>query len=229
MDVDHIPDLQFDATDFQDITAPYSLTGSSIFSDTPISTHNSLPTSTQFFDITSESSYTSYSSSLSKQSSPGRKKNRFTLILENFFTSNARHPKKEFFNAFVIRSLKRSFRYIEQKRVPSRTCIAVNFTFDEESRIWAEMEKLYKSNPQQFKKISATETSPQTDGKAKRKMKKIKTGPKSFNNQYCKEFFSDENMQKAFFIFIQLIFCNSSSAKLRTRFKFDCCKLKYFV
>jgi hypothetical protein len=156
----------------------------------------------------------------------GRKKKRFTSILEQFFTSNARHPKKEFFNAFVIRSLKRSFRYIDKNHMPGKTCIAIDFSSRIDMEIWNEMTDLFWSDPEHFRSISATEMSPQTDGKSKRRAEKVSASPKSFNNKFCKEFFSDEYMQRAFFVFIKLLFSEASPEKLRKRFRFDCCRLE---
>ncbi|OMJ84070.1 hypothetical protein SteCoe_14881 [Stentor coeruleus] len=156
----------------------------------------------------------------------GRKKNVFTLILEQFYTIKARHPKKEFFNAFIIRSIKRAFRCLAKEIIPIKTCIAVDLKNNGEKMCWLNLQKLYKKYPEHFNEIAATETSPLTDGKSKRNLDSKTSASKSFNNIFCRDFFADELMQKTFLILIELIFSDFDPSKLRTKLNFYCCTLE---
>lgn len=176
--------------------------------------------------LTSDFSYSTYSSNHKVSRPSGRKKNVFTLILEQFYTTNTRHPKKEFFNAFIIRSIKRAFRYLELEKIPVKTCITVDLRNEGEKNCWLNLQKLYKKYPEHFKKVATTETSPLTDGKSKRNLDSKTSAPKSFNNSFCRDFFADELMQKTFLILIELMFSDSDPSKLRTKLKFYCCTLE---
>ena len=46
---------------------------------------------------------------------------------------------------------------------------------------------------------------------------------KSFNNRYCKDFFTDDIIRKAFKIIVQLIFSNFEPSVLSEKIKFKCC------
>ena len=171
--------------------------------------------------ICSGLSYLNISSSHKR--SIGRSKNHFTLILDNFYTSAARHPKKEFFNVFMIRAIKRAIRYISQGKVPKNTAIAVDVTKDNEIEIWQRIKVVYKADPGRLLTLANTSCGPETDGRSKRNKKKGKSVFKSFNNEYCKLFFLDERMRKIFHLLIDLIFCDLSPARLKSKLKFNCC------
>ena len=175
-----------------------------------------------YSSMTSDISYQEPFPKLSNNKS-GRKKNKFTSVLENFFTCNSRHPKKEFFNAFMIRSIKRAFRYIELGRVPSNTNIAIDCNDGKQVKIWEEVKYIYLNGPSFVKKIAATDSGPVTDGKSKRKKELNSSKFKSFNNQYCRDFFKSSILRKAFFLIFELMICNFDPSVLKVKFKFYCC------
>ncbi|OMJ74221.1 hypothetical protein SteCoe_26911 [Stentor coeruleus] len=150
---------------------------------------------------------------------PGRMKNTFTLILEQFTTDFLlKKPKKEFFNVYIIRAIKRTFRSISNGRIPLRTCISINLTNNIEMNIWNRLEKLYRLNPNLISHKMKTVVWPLAG-----KRKTGDEGYKSFNNAFCKEFFSEEIMRKAFNQIIELFYCNFSPARCCSRFNFYCC------
>jgi hypothetical protein len=176
--------------------------------------------------LTSDPSYTVNSSSVS-YGILGRNKNRFTLMLEKFQTKNKNPPKREYFNAFIIRAIKRAFRNIISNKLPSTTCIKVNLKFPLQARYWNELGNLYRGNIKIVKELSSTESGPKTDGKKRgsnsRNMESERAH-KSFNNQYCQGFFGISIAQQAFRIIVDLIFSEPSEDALGEKFKFYCCQ-----
>ena len=148
----------------------------------------------------------------------GRKKNEFTKILENFYTGKARHPKKEFFNAYMIRSIKRLYRYVSKKKVPLKTSIGINMNNTKHAKLWSVAKQIYKENPKYITKFTETDFEPSTPGKNKKH--------KSFSNEFCKMFYDDEYMRRAYMVIIELIFLDSNPAILRKKLNFSCCSLE---
>ena len=161
--------------------------------------------------------------STSVRSLVGRKKNKFTLILEKFFTKNSRNPKKEFFNTYVIRSIKRIFRNISQDTIPRRTCVAISNENPIQTECWEKFKKMFKKKPDFYSKISLTINAPLTDGKSKRKERNTNRTAKSHNNTFCRNFFIEKKMQKSFFILLDLLFSENELTCFNSRFKFMCC------
>lgn len=63
--------------------------------------------------ISSDIHPSNFCSSPSNTNVPGRTKNNFTIILEQFTTEFlSKKPKKEFLNVYIIRAIKRAFRFI---------------------------------------------------------------------------------------------------------------------
>lgn len=161
-------------------------------------------------------------SSPSNTNVPGRAKNNFTIILEQFnIVSSSKKPKKEFLNVYIIRAIKRAFRSISKGKIPAKTCIAVNINDNVEMNIWEELQKIYRSNPDFISEKMKPENGPPTGPKSNRKVRE--DGCKSFNNAFCKEFFSNELMTKSFFWIIDLLYCHFSPQRCCERFKFYCC------
>ncbi|OMJ81226.1 hypothetical protein SteCoe_18343 [Stentor coeruleus] len=159
-----------------------------------------------------------------KTSNSGRKKKPFTLIFERFFNNQCHHPKKEFFNAFMIRAIKRSFRIVAKNLIPKKTSIKVTPNDSKEMALWNILVLLYQKNPDHIKKISTTISSPLTDAKTKRKPSMKKDKANSYNNNYCKNFFQDLYMQVAFYVIAGILFADPSPNALIKKFKFKCCQ-----
>jgi hypothetical protein len=172
------------------------------------------------------------SSSISRGGAPGRTKNAFTHVLDLFRSGDTKKsPKKEFFNAFIIRAIKRAFRCVISNKVPKTTCIQVDQRIPAQARNWTEIGNIYRENPILIEEISKTENGPETDGKPKRKGKdgnsqKSENISKSFNNSFCKSFFSEVLVQRAFNAVIEIMFSEFEPEKLKKRFSFRCCSHK---
>ena len=187
----------------------------------------------QMDELSSDINYTLGSSSVSRGGQPGRTKNCFTRILDRFITSKSRKPpKKEFFNAFIIRAIKRAFRCVMTNKVPKTTCIKVDQKIPNQARHWSEIGNIYRENPQFIEMLSKTETGPETDGKPRRAQNGnsglsemgIAASCKSFNNLFCRDFFSNLLTQRAFKAIIEIMFSNIECKELCLRFGFSCCR-----
>ena len=84
------------------------------------------------------------------------------------------------------------------------------------------MQVIYRKNPDEISSASRTDSGPLTDGKTKRTSKREKEH-KSFNNEFCRDFFKSENMKKAFCLLIDLIYSAFDAETLCKKFKFRCC------
>lgn len=173
---------------------------------------------------TSDIHYSNFSSSISQSKHSGRKKNDFTEILDEFNSGPQKKPKKEFFNAFIIRAIKRALRAVISGKTPKTTCIAVDIKNGIQSEIWSKIQEIYRKNPELIVNKSKTDDGPLTDGRSKRNTKS--EGYKSFNNAFCKEFFSNNLMREAFNYIIELIYCQYSPARCCEKFKFNCCHMR---
>ena len=157
------------------------------------------------------------------KSAVGRTKNRFTMVLENFYKNSGRNPKKEFFNAFIIRSIKRALRNADKKKIPKNTSIAIDANNELELLLWEKLRETFLEDPKFFRAISTTCSGPLTDGKAKRKSTANRGQPKSFNNRFCRKFFINENTRRVYYILIELLFIDLNPAQLKKKFSFYCC------
>lgn len=178
--------------------------------------------------LTSDPSYNINSSSLS-YGVLGRNKNRFTVLLERFTTKAKKPPKREYFNAFIIRAIKRGFRNIISNKLPSTTCIKINLKNPLEARYWNELGNLYRGNIEEVTKLASTESGPKTDGKkrgSRAKNGESERAHKSFNNKFCQDFFTSSTSQQAFKIIVELIFSEFIEGLLSEKFKFQCCNSK---
>lgn len=173
---------------------------------------------------TSDIHYSNFSSSVSQSRQPGRRKNEFTEILDEFNTGPQKKPKKEFFNAFIIRAIKRALRAVISGKTPKTTCIAVDIKNNAESKLWSKIQEIYRKDPGSITSKSKTDDGPLTDGKSKRKTHA--EGYRSFNNAFCKEFFRNNLMRDAFNYIIELIYCDYTPTRCCEKFKFNCCNMR---
>jgi hypothetical protein len=159
---------------------------------------------------------------LQPHSTPGRRRYLFTAKLSLFLTSTNKHPKKEFFNAFIIRAVKRALRHASNGRTPRFTSIQVDISNPEVVGLWTSIQDIYSRNPAEIEKLAKTDSGPITEGRT------IRTNtegvPRSFNNEYCRNFFSNPLMQRVFRLIIQIMTMERNAGELCKIFKFRCCE-----
>ncbi|CAG9315041.1 unnamed protein product [Blepharisma stoltei] len=153
-----------------------------------------------------------------------RKRGLDSLILSNFFTRTEKTPKKEYIRLRVIRGHKKAHRQIFKNQTPLINALHAfeptqNSQYPLIWRILSETCMRYKSTISQSCK---TESGPATDGKSR---KKIISGDeaKSFNNNFCRNYFSIPGVLESYFWYIELIFANKNPSVLCRKFEMFCC------
>jgi hypothetical protein len=146
-------------------------------------------------------------------------------ILNIFRYANSRRQlKKENLRVQLIRSFKRAIREIlSNKKLP------INFklhSFDPKEikafSLYEKLKSLVKEHSE-LQKLCLTECGPITDGKSKKKENSA-VKVKSFNSEYCKEFFSSIKVREFYSYYIELVFSNFEPKVLCQKFKFLCCE-----
>ena len=122
---------------------------------------------------------------------------------------NRKHPKLEYLRCKLIRGLKKLIRVLLNSRSPKQFKFA---SINQESleKISA-FSKFINYNKHQLQEILSTkETSP---------VYKFK----SYNIQFCKEFFSEEVIRECYLLYLEVLFGSKSCKELCKEFKFQCC------
>ena len=167
---------------------------------------------------------TSHNQTNSNQSTNSQKLDN--SILKLLRSKNKRSIKQENLRAQLIRGLKRSIRQVLQEKESfvdksSKVSKKVhNFqTQDRQAnRIWNKLKKL-ASNSTILQDISKTEKGPKTDAKNKETHK-------SFNKDFCFDFFKSEEVREYFSYYIELVFHEFNPRSLCSRFDIRCCEWK---
>lgn len=153
---------------------------------------------------------------------PGTKL-QFNKILETFSREGNKSPKREFFNAFIIRCVGRFCRYLVLGTIPKNTSIKIDRNDTSQCSLWEEGLKLYRYHKEMIEEISKISEILSGQGID------IKNGyqplpVKSFNNSFCKGFFQNPIAKNVFKLILMIFFTDISSEGLAKRFRFKCCK-----
>lgn len=118
-------------------------------------------------------------------------------------------PKKEYFNALIVRKIKKQFRSMSGNKKNYLKGI------DPSSKIFLKFQNIYIHNKEFLDEISRTENGPQLNGRNSR--------PKSFNTTYLKSFFRDKVIQESFYVMIEFMMQGDCENKSKN-FLFNCCE-----
>lgn len=134
------------------------------------------------------------------------------------------HPKKEYFRCQHIRGLKKSIRQLrEGSKKPPKS--AIHRVINEvQMAKWIQLREYYKSNRSILDSISYTEVGPVTDGKKKKSDSKRSTDPKSYNNPYCTDFFSNPVVQWYNALYCDLVY-GADPVEMCKKMKANCCEM----
>lgn len=133
----------------------------------------------------------------------------------------AGHPKKEYFRCQHIRGLKKSIRQVAGKKPPKASIHRI--TTDAQKARWEALYEFYLANVPVLKAISDTAVGPVTDGKKKKQqLSKPQADPKSYNNSYCKDFFSSPVVQTYNALYSDLVY-SGDPAEMCEKMKVSCC------
>lgn len=167
---------------------------------------------------------------VSQPSSPrkkvGRKEKEITKLLALF--ESIRPPKgktrcgvkKEYLRILLIRGFKRALRDVMDNVTPLKKLHRIPKGDSISKNLWAKFRKFVIKNPY-FEQVAPTENGPGTEGKSKKLPKTINSEPKTFNDQYCRNFFSDSTLRYAFSLYLDVVFGHFECENLTNRFNFQ--------
>lgn len=156
-----------------------------------------------------------------------RKRKIETLIMKKFVTVKDYEscPKKEYVRCKVIRGHKKMIRNMIENKFPSKGIIKISSKDKKQLQIYRFFQDHYADHTSDLDEISKTESGPLTDGKSRRKNPQAKLDTEnSFNNSFCKEYFSTQSVRESFCIFIELVFSKIEPDGLKEKFGFSCCR-----
>ncbi|OMJ74804.1 hypothetical protein SteCoe_26179 [Stentor coeruleus] len=149
---------------------------------------------------------------------------QFNNILKAFFLRDGNNcPKREIFNAFIIRNICRFCRCLLIGKIPKKTAIKIDHNDTSQCLVWEEGLKLHRCQREMVEEISKIPknlSSKQIEHRNSGKMIKAK----SFNNSFCKDFFQKPVAKSIFSILLMIFFTDITSEGLVNRFQFKCCK-----
>ena len=153
-----------------------------------------------------------------------RKRKTESLIMKRFKTN----PKKEYVMCKVIRGHKKLIRNILSDKISKSGITKVNLKDRRELLAYRSFNDHLIDNLQTLDPISQTDSGPKTDGQSKRKKKnRIEDAKaKSFNNNFCKDYFSLQVVRESFSYFVELVFTHFDPDLLSYKFGFKCCNMR---
>jgi hypothetical protein len=137
--------------------------------------------------------------------------------LSLFINKNNRPPKKEYLRIQIIRSFKRSIREGLNRKVPNKKLGEVIESSSQSRQAWEDFMNFVNEYSVFFTRISRTDTGPQTEARSQRT---IESNSKSFNDQFCRQFFSESFVREAYSLFVQVVFACLDCKVLIRKFGF---------
>lgn len=131
-------------------------------------------------------------------------------------------PKKEFFRIQLIRALKKSIRQLCANKMPTAAIHKVDMNNERQKQYWEELSSFYTLHKDELDRMSKTTQGPVTDGKTKRRRNALKKDPRSYNNGYCKAFFSSATVRAYNKKFCALVY-SASPSEMCKKIKAKCC------
>ena len=133
----------------------------------------------------------------------------------------AGHPKKEYFRCQHIRGLKKSIRQMAGKKPPKASIHRIST--DAQKGRWEALHEFYITNSSALRLVSDTAVGPATDGKKKKQQAADSSAdPKSYNNPYCKDFFSKPVIQTYNALYSDLVY-SGDPEEMCKKMKVTCC------
>jgi hypothetical protein len=165
--------------------------------------------------------------SISKRIRSKAKKSKNEIRALSSFKKDLKAPKKEYIRCKLIRGHKRAIRQAIKKIHPTKTIHRVDELSEVEHKSWTKFCLHVLDNKAELIEKSKTENGPKTDGASKRKQNIVSLeSQKSFNDDFCREYFSDNLTIESFGLYVDIIFANLDPENLIARFEFNCCDKK---
>ena len=145
----------------------------------------------------------------------------FGSVLHGFFcwtrNKSVKKVKKEYFRTQHIRAMKKSIRQIASKKEPSASIHRLKGNNEGQKEAWAKLKHFFQVHSSYLSATSQVCTEPT------RRSRPHFAPFKSFNNTYCKSFFTSPPVQQYTLLFCDLVYDHQSSEELCTKMRFLCC------
>lgn len=168
---------------------------------------------------------------LPSQNSPahkplGRQRSKATDLLSQFQCKRSnKHPKKEIIRCEVIRGIKRAIRQLAEGKAPLKGWHGFEQVRDLEAQpLWEKLKELVESHPEVLLNIANTEAGPKTDGKVVRARGGDQSRFNSFNDAFCRWFYSTSVVRSFHRLYVELVFGHSKAESLVVKLPFVCCQ-----
>ncbi len=150
-------------------------------------------------------------------------KNIETRIRTLFVSKGYRKfPKKEYIRCKLIRGHKRVLREIQDKENNLETVLQDCMYSDCKYYYWLLLSESFIMNREVFLKIMPVDAGPVNVMMKKRNIS-TENLKKSFSAEFCREYLEDEETRKSYSYYINFLFYNLSSERLKKIFGFRCC------
>ena len=153
---------------------------------------------------------------------PRRRKTE-TLIMKLFVheKKHSLYPKKEYVRCKVIRGHKKIIRMTIHGKNPKKGIVFYNQKDKSELKSFRLFQDHLNENLEELGSLSLAESGPLTDGKSKRTAEPVRNErDKSFNNNFCKNYFTSNTVRVSFVLFMRLVFTHMVPDELRKKFGF---------
>ena len=122
----------------------------------------------------------------------------------------------------LIRGHKRAIRQLKRKKSLGRTINQLNPSSQACMKCYSNLEQLYDREKEVLSEIGETDSGPKTEKRTQAQKKK--SAYRSFNDDYCREYFSTLAVQQHYRLYIEYLFADPEPAFLCKKFKLRCCK-----
>lgn len=157
----------------------------------------------------------------SSKAKVGRKEKEITRLLTLFQPAKAPEGKvkKEYLRVLVLRGFKRALRDVMDKVTPRKKVHGFDPGDRIASRKWGDFRTFVRRN-NSLEALAPTENGPGTEGKAKKRSSAAQAESKTFNDKFCRVFFTDSVVRTAFRLYLNVVFSHEDLEDLSHRFKF---------
>jgi hypothetical protein len=157
---------------------------------------------------------------------PKKRSRKKPTYLGNFKSKNGNSPKKEYVRCKLIRGHKRAIRNSFIGKKAKKTINRINPKNKKQLLKFDLFANHAIKNKIILEIISRPENGPKTDGISKKSKSEYEQAEKSFNDNYCRKYFSNSITRDSFELYCEVLFYGSSVNELCEKFDFACCTIK---
>lgn len=155
----------------------------------------------------------------------GRQRSKATELLSQFHCKRShKHPKKEIIRCELIRGIKRAIRQLTEGKRPVKGWHGFPTDHSHADLVWKQLSVLVQMHSQALKAIAHTNAGPKTDGKVTRSREGDHSRFNSFNDSFCKWFYTFPAVRSFHRLYIELVFIDLTPESLASKLPFVCCQ-----